>query len=171
MDEFWGNDPSWGGSTILVPYRSYLTYGDVQTLKDQYRTMKKLIAYYLTRSSGNLVDIKTLGDWGAYDTRTSVKFTINCTYYALAKAMSEIATIIGQSSDSNYYKILANHIQQAINKEFYHSKGYYDNNTQASNAMALYYGIVDERNRTKVLNSLVQCVKDANYHLTTGKWH
>lgn len=169
LDDFWGNDPSWGGSTILIPYRSYLTYGDVQTLKDQYQTMKKLMSYYQTRSSGNLVDIKTLGDWGAYDTRTSVKFTINCTYYALAKAMAEIAAIVGQSTDANYYKILANRIQAAINKEFYHSKGYYDNNTQASNAMALYYGIVDSRNRTKVLNSLVQCVKDANYHLTTGE--
>ena len=169
LDDYWGNDPSWGGSTILVPYRSYLTYGDVQTLKDQYQTMKKLMSYYQTRSSGDLVDINTLGDWGAYDTRTSVKFTINCTYYALAKAMAEIAAIVGHSTDANYYKILANRIQAAINKEFYHSNGYYDNNTQASNAMALYYGIVDSQNRTEVLNSLVQCVKDANYHLTTGE--
>lgn len=169
LDDFWGNDPSWGGSTILIPYRSYLAYGDVQTLKDQYQTMKKMMAYYLTRSSGNLVDIRTLGDWGAYDKRTSVKFTINCTYYALAKAMAEMAAILEQPADANYYRILANRIQGAINKEFYHSQGYYDANTQASNAMALYYGVVDERNRRKVLNSLVQCVKDANYHLTTGE--
>lgn len=169
LDDYWGNDPSWGGSTILVTYRSYLTYGDVQTLKGQYQTMKKLMSYYQTRSSGDLVDINTLGDWGAYDTRTSVKFTINCTYYALAKAMAEIATVIGLPSDANHYIIFANRIRVAINKEFYHSEGYYDNNTQASNAMALYYGIVDSQNRTKVLNSLVQCVKDANYHLTTGE--
>ncbi len=169
LDEFWGNDPSWGASTILIPYRSYHTYGDVQTLREQYQTMKKQMAYYSTRSSGNLVDIRTLGDWGAYDKRTSVRFTINCTYFALAKAMSEIAAIIEQPADANYYRILANRIQGAINKEFYHSQGYYDANTQASNAMALYYGVVDERNRRKVLNSLVQCVKDANYHLTTGE--
>ena len=169
LDDFWGNDPTWGASTILIPYRSYHTYGDVQTLKDQYPTMKKLMAYYSTRCSGDLVDIKTLGDWGAYDNRTSVKFTINCTYYALAKAMAEIAEIIEQPTDANYYKMLANRIQGAINKEFYNSKGYYDTNTQASNAMALYYGVAEEGNRQKVLNSLIRCVEEANYHLTTGE--
>jgi alpha-L-rhamnosidase len=35
--------------------------------------------------------------------------------------------------------------------------------------MALYYDIVDDREKVKVLNSLVQCVKKTNYHLTTGE--
>ena len=169
LDDFWGNDPSWGASTILIPYRSYHTYGDLQTLIEQYPTMQKLMAYYQTRSSDNLVDIKTLGDWGAYDGRTSVKFTINCTYYALAKAMTEIAAVIGKPTDADYYADLAKVIRETLNKQFYHQEGYYDTNTQASNAMALYYGIAEEKDRLKVLESLVRCVKNADYHLTTGE--
>lgn len=169
LNEFWGNDPSWGGSTILVPYRSYLTYGDRRTLEEQYPAMKKLMTYYLSRRSGNLIDINTLGDWGSYDNRTSVKFTINCTYYALAKSMAEVATIVGYPEDVEYYTDLANLVRESLNKEYYHEEGYYDTNTQATNSMALYYGIVEEKNKQKVLESLVQCVKDANYHLTTGE--
>ncbi len=169
LDDYWGKDPSWSGSTILVPYRSYIYYGDKSTLEEQYATMKRLMKYYLTRREGFLLNINTLGDWGAYDSRTSVKFTINCTYYALTKAMVEIATVLENKGDVQYYSYLANKIREELNSNFYSKNGYYDANTQAANAMALYYGIVEEENKDKVVQSLVKSVEDANYHLTTGE--
>jgi alpha-L-rhamnosidase len=103
------NDPSWGGSTILVPYRSYKFYGDRSVIESAYPTMNRLMAYYKTRTSDNLLNINGLGDWGCYDKNTTVRYTINCTYYALARAMEECAAGVpwAFTADENSYHQLA----------------------------------------------------------------
>jgi alpha-L-rhamnosidase len=168
FSEYWDNDPSWGGSTILVPYRSYKFYGDKSGIESAYPTMNRLMAYYKTRTTDNLLDINTLGDWGAYDKNTTVRYTINCTYYALARAMEECAQVLGFTADESSYHQLAEDIRTAINTKYY-VNGVYDAGTQADYAMALYYNIVDEQNRQAVMNKLITTVKNASYHITTGE--
>jgi alpha-L-rhamnosidase len=162
------NDPSWGGSTILVPYRSYKFYGDRSVIESAYPTMNRLMAYYKTRTSGNLLNIDGLGDWGAYDKNTTVGFTINCTYYALAQAMEECAHTLGFTADENSYHQLAENIRTAINTKYF-VNGVYDAGTQADYAMALYYNIVEDKDRASVVNQLLATVKSADYHITTGE--
>ncbi|MDE6787005.1 MAG: hypothetical protein K2J46_08210 [Muribaculaceae bacterium] len=45
------DDPNCGGAAILVPYRSYLRYGDKSNIKEFYSQIKKLIEYYTTHVS------------------------------------------------------------------------------------------------------------------------
>jgi alpha-L-rhamnosidase len=168
FSEYWDNDPSWGGSTILVPYRSYKFYGDKSGIEAAYPTMVRLMDYYKTRSTDNLIDINCLGDWGAYDKATSVRYTINCTYYALARAMEETAGVLGYPADESAYGKLAGDIRTAINTK-YCSGGVYDAGTQADYAMALYYGIVPDEDRAQCLSRLMATVKKASYHITTGE--
>lgn len=168
FSEYWDNDPSWGGSTILIPYRNYKFYGDESLIRTAYPTMAKLMSYYQTRSVGNLINIACLGDWGCYDKNTTVGFTINCTYYALAKAMTECAALLGNAADKSYYQQLAEDIRQAVNTKYF-KNGIYDAGTQADYAMALYYGLADEKDRGAVLAKLLGRVKLSNYHITTGE--
>jgi alpha-L-rhamnosidase len=168
FSEYWDNDPSWGGSTILVPYRSYKFYGDKSGIESAYPTMVRLMDYYKTRTSDNLLDINTLGDWGCYDKNTTVRYTINCTYYALARAMEETAGVLGKTTDETTYRQLAETIRSAINSKYY-VNGVYDAGTQADYAMALYYGIVENANRADCLSKLLATVESATYHITTGE--
>jgi alpha-L-rhamnosidase len=168
FSEYWDNDPSWGGSTILVPYRNYKFYGDESLIRSAYPTMVKLMNYYKTRSQDNLITIACLGDWGCYDKATTVGFTINCTYYLLAKAMTESADLLGYDSDRDYYSQLAEDIRQAVNTK-YLKDGVYDAGTQADDAMALYDGIADAKDRVALVGKLMDKVKASDYHITTGE--
>jgi alpha-L-rhamnosidase len=166
--EYWDNDPSWGGSAILVPYRSYLFYGDKSGIRASWPAMNRLMRYYATRSRGGLVDIACLGDWGTYDKRTTVGYTINCTYYALALAMESCARALSLPTDEARYHLLATAIRDSIRARYLHH-GIFDAGTQADYALALYYGIVSPAERAATFSRLVTTVRQAGCHLTTGE--
>jgi len=169
FSENFRKDPTWSAAAIMVPWQSYTTYGDVNQLNLAYPTMTKLMDYFASRSSGYLLNYG-LGDWGAYDQTTTVGFTVSCTYYQVASVMSQIAKILGKTSDETNYKTLAKNIKNALNtKYFISATNKYDSGSQAANAMALYYGIVSEEKKEAVLQNLIKSVKETDYHLTTGE--
>lgn len=163
------DDPTWGGACIMVPYQTYLTYGNLMPIKKSYPVMTRYMEYLAGKATDYLLN-HGLGDWGAYDTATTVGFTVSCTYYALAKAMKQIAQVLDKKDDADQYDRLAKNIRASLNRVYFHPEtGSYDSGTQAANAMALYYGICLPENRQEVLNALVVSVKQADYHLTTGE--
>ncbi len=162
-------DPTWASAAIRVPWQNYITYGNFDQLKNAYPTMTKLMDYFVTRASGYLLNYG-LGEWGAIDKSTTVGFTVSCTYYKLATDMSQAAYVLGEKADAANYETLAANIKNAINTAYYKSaNGWYDNGSQASNAMAIYYGIVPDNKKAIVLQSLVTKVQNAGYHLSTGE--
>ena len=163
------DDPTWDGAAITVPWQNYVTYGDFNQLKNAYPVMTKLMNYFATRASGYLLNYG-LGEWGAVDVSTTVGFTVSCTYYHLATVMSLVAQTLGIAADSTKFATLATNIRNAINTTYYKSAtGSYDSGSQASNAMAVFYGIVQDNNKSTVLKNLVTKVQNAGYHLSTGE--
>jgi alpha-L-rhamnosidase len=76
--------------------------------------------------------------------------------------MEKIATILNVD---NHYTTEKQLIKDAITKEFYHS-GFYDNNSQSANALAIAYDLSTDIN---VVDNLVKAVKENDYHLTVGE--
>ncbi len=169
---FWGpfrDDPTWGGSAIMLPWLCYETYGDRGQLEQSWPVMVRLMNYLASKSNGYLLN-HGLGEWGAYDKSTSVGFTESCTYYLLAQTMMRSAQVLGKQEEANRYDLLAQDIRKALNSTYYHSdQGSYDSGSQAANAMALYYNIVPEGEEERVLEQLVRSVEKEKYHLTTGE--
>ncbi|MBR4766487.1 MAG: family 78 glycoside hydrolase catalytic domain [Clostridia bacterium] len=159
------NDPSWCGALILAGLEYYRFYGDKGFLKTLYPYMKKYLAYLDTLSedyllpSGNLN--RNLGDWMAIDP-PSVTFAVSCVYYRLYRTMAEIADVI---NEPDFYSETAKKIKDAVNRSFY-KNGYYDNNSQSANALALAYGLTDS---SDVFENLVKSIVDNNYRLTVGE--
>jgi len=166
--EYWLGDPSWGGTAIMLPYRHYLNHGDASIIRDNYSTMKRLMDYYETRTSGGLLDINSLGDWGAYDKSTSVQFVHNCVYYGLASAMAEMAAAIGKDDDAAGFEAIARRVKSGTNAKYY-ANGVYDKGTQADYALPLYFGLVDDADKADVAARMAQAVVSNNGHLSTGE--
>lgn len=76
--------------------------------------------------------------------------------------MAEIADVI---NEPDFYSETAKIIKDAVNRSFY-KKGYYDNNSQSANALALAYGLTDS---SDVFENLVKSIVDNNYRLTVGE--
>lgn len=163
-------DPTWGGAAIMVPYQSYLYYGDLQLLQEQYPTMVRYIEYLKNnKSNGNLLQ-HGLGDWGnSFDPSTPVELAVSCTYYCLADTMAKSAEILGKGEDAETYRTLAEDIKKAINLNYFNRKTKSYGKSQACNAMPLYYGIVEEEYKEAVFENLITQIRKDNSHLTTGE--
>lgn len=170
----YADDPNWGGTAILVPYRSLKTYGDRSLMKRYYPRMKRLIDYYTTRTSGYIMqNYSVLSDWGQSScglaVQTPTEFTITTTYYYLLRAMAEMATEMDQPADANKYTELATNVKKAFNARFFKAGHVYNNGNQAEYGMALYYGLVEEANEAAVAAKLAEKVKADNYRIRTGE--
>lgn len=169
------DDPNWGGSAILVPYRSWKQYGDRTTISTYYDKMKKLMDYYTSKTIGNIMpgsSYSVLSDWGQESAGVNPmvpgEFTITTTYYYMLRAMAEIAVELGHTADADAFNAQADATRKAFNSRYY-KNGVYANGQQSEQAMPLYYGLVDKENETLVAEKLAQRVKNDNYKIKTGE--
>lgn len=167
--------PEWGSAFIICPWYAYLWYGDKSLISDHYPAMCRYIDYLTSRADKHIVAYG-LGDW--YDIGpgplgrsqlTSNGLTATAIYYYDVVLMSKMAALLGKSSDAERFTSLAADIKKAFNEKYFDaSRGLYDRNSQTANAMPLYIGLVEEQNRDRVLQSLVDEIKGRNYALTAG---
>jgi alpha-L-rhamnosidase len=172
------DDPNWGGTSILVPYKNYKLYGDKALMKTYYTKMKTLIDYYATKSSGYIMlgsSYSVLSDWGqntaGLTNQVPGEFTITTTYYYMLNAMAEMATQLGNSADAQKYTALASNVKTAFNAKFYgqYNPGVYEYGNMAEYGMPLYYGLVDSANVASVASKMAGAVKSSNYKIKTGE--
>lgn len=172
--DVYADDPNWGGSAILVPYKSVMQYGDLSLVRRYYPEMKKLIEYYTTHlKDGIMENFSVLSDWGqsschlAVDTPT--EFTITTTYYHLLQAMATMAKQLGLTKDAADYSQRAAYVKRAFNDRFFKEGDVYNNGNQAEYGMALYYGLVDSEKEEAVAARLAEKVKADDYRIRTGE--
>ena len=173
----WDDDPNWGGSAILIPYRTWKTYGDSSLMEQWYDGMKRLIDYYTSLTEGGLMPgakYSRLSDWGQESSglknKTVPEFTITCTYHYLLKVMAEMARETGREADAQRFDQLAAKTRTAFNARFYNdSTGIYAHGNQAELAMPLYYGLIDEKQTRRVADRLTEKVISDGYKVKTGE--
>lgn len=176
----WGGDmfrdsPEWGSSSILVPWDLYKFYGDKQALVNNYPVMQQYIKYLGTKAKQHILS-QGLGDW--YDLGpkppsvsqlTPMGITATAIYYHDLKILGKIATLIGKKADAINYQKLAAEVSAAFNAKFFNpTTKQYGTGSQTANAMAVYMELVNERDKTAVINNLVNDIKKNNNGLTAG---
>ncbi len=165
------NDPNWCGAIILVPYYTYLTYGNKEILYNNYEPMKRYIDYLGSLTKNYLLPKENLnrdlGDWLAIE-KTDITFVVSCCYYQLTDTMSKIADILNNKEDFEHYKVIAQKVKDSINNSFLNN-GTYLNSTQCALALPLYLGIVPKELENEIAMQLFKAVEKADFHLTTGE--
>ncbi|MCL1822489.1 MAG: glycoside hydrolase family 78 protein, partial [Prolixibacteraceae bacterium] len=167
--------PEWGSAFIICPWYIYQWYGDSRLLAEYYPQMQRYLDYLSSRSDGHIVAYG-LGDWfdigpgnPGYSQLTSNGLTATATYYYNTTIMEKIARLLGKSEDAARYNALAKEIKTAFNSKFFDKvTGKYDHNSQTASAISLYVGLVEDENKDKAFNNLIEDIRGRNNALTAG---
>jgi alpha-L-rhamnosidase len=163
-------------SYLLLAWKCYEFYGDERVVREHYNDMKAWVDFLYSRTENGIVNYSYYGDWcppiefGDKISRDTPGKMISTGYlYYCASIISDMARITVNKTDEQYYRELVSKIGKAYNSTYWNEQaGGYASNNQASNSFALYMGLVEEKNITRVVKNLVEDVKKHNYHLTTG---
>ncbi|WP_316807875.1 alpha-L-rhamnosidase [Pedobacter agri] len=176
----WGGDmfrdsPEWGSSGILLPWYLYQWYGDQQAMVNYYPMMQRYINYLATKADNHIL-LQGLGDW--YDLGpkppgvsqlTPMGVTGTAIYYYDLKILEKMATLLGKKADAIAYSNLAAEVKKSFNNKFFDSKTkQYATGSQAANAMAVYMGLVEDKDKKAVIDNLVKDIRDRKNSLTAG---
>lgn len=169
------DSPEWGSACVIVPYDLYRWYGDIEAVEKAYPMMVNYISYLNILAPDGILR-HGLGDW--YDLGpafpgeaqlTPKAVTATSIYYYDVKLMSEMATILGKEGDAIYYRDLADQVKSAFNTEFYNpATGVYSLGSQTAYGMPLFFGMVEDSCKSRVVENLVSSIKANRNSLTAG---
>ncbi|RYD75407.1 MAG: alpha-L-rhamnosidase, partial [Sphingobacteriales bacterium] len=176
----WGGDmfrdsPEWGSSGILLPWYLYQWYGDKQAIADYYPMMQRYVTYLATKANNHILS-QGLGDW--YDLGpkppgvsqlTPMGVTGTAIYYYDLKILEKMATLLAKKADELNYSKVAAEVRKSFNRQFFNvSTKQYATGSQAANAMAVYMGLVAEKDKNEVIDNLVKDIRNRKNSLTAG---
>lgn len=172
-----GGSTAWADVSVIVPWTTYLVYGDKRVLEVQYSSMKAWVDYMKDRAGdGNLwLGDTHYGDWLAfasnrsdYTGATTEKDLIATAYYSYSSGLlARIAAIIGKNDDAKKYAQLSEDIKKAFQKEFVTPAGRLVSHTQTAYCLALAFNLLPQDLVPKAAKFLADDVKKMG-HLTTG---
>jgi len=163
----WGynntNGPAWDSALLLIPWYIYLYTGDRTTIVKHYDAMKKYVDYCSSRAENNIVSFG-LGDWCHVDRARMVTSALTSTsyYYTDACLLAKFSAMTERHNNQKYYIKLAADIKEAFNHSFYKGDGIYAKGEQTAMGCALYQGLTEDTEKTKVVQKLVAAVKTNN---------
>jgi alpha-L-rhamnosidase len=167
--------PEWGSAAVILPWYTYRWYGDKQTLAEAYDMMKAYVMYLKNKAKDNILS-HGLGDW--YDIgpnrpglpqMTKMGITATAMFYYDLSIMQQVAKKLTKTADQKMFEQLAFSVKRAFNDRFLDKqKLQYDSASQTANAMALFMGLVEAKNKDAVVNALVKDIRDRNNALTAG---
>ena len=157
----WGSGPAWDSAFLLIPWYIYLYTGRMDAIKTHYDAMKKYVDYCSYMADGDIVSFG-LGDWCHVDSERIVDPALTSTsyYYVDSLLIAKFAEILGHNEDAKDYSNLASDIKKAFNKHFYHGDGLYAKGEQTAMGCALYQGLVDDSEKSQVVQKLVDAVNE-----------
>lgn len=168
------DSPEWGSACILAAWQAYHASGDRDLLVENYEMMMRYVRYLLDQSD-HLILRYGLGDWldvgskKALAVNTPLPVTPTCILYLDLRALADIARVLGKDHDSSNWSDLAEQVRVAFNKEFFNERlGMYANGSQTSLAMPLLFGMVDHAQQERVLENLIDDIREKGNHVTSG---
>ncbi|CAG2108671.1 unnamed protein product, partial [Medioppia subpectinata] len=164
--------PAWGDVGVIVPYTVWRQYGDLQTVEDNYESMK-LWMTYIESQNPNFLWTKRVnnnfGDWLQVNADTP-KDVLSTAYYGYdALLLSKMAKALGRTQDVKRYGDLHQNIANAFVKAFVNTTdGRMKGDTQTDYVIAIAFEMLPKNLQQLAANHLVDNIKAHDYHLTTG---
>ncbi len=172
--------PAWADAAVIVPWNTYLAYGDRRILSERYGMMKRFVASLTAAAPDDIrvhparTDWGGFGDWLALDGsgRTeggTPKDLIGTAFYAhSARLLSQIAAVLGKSDDAETYAALFERVREAFQRRFVTPDGFVSGRTQTSYVLALAFDLLPESAIPTALDWLERDIKERGEHLSTG---
>ncbi len=172
----------WGDVCVIVPWEIYYRTGDKKILEENFDMMLKWIDFYKSKAKKNIVKMTSFCDWLQPFTQAmdnslpsrrgdTPSDYINTAYFARSVELTmQIAQVLGKNSDYVVLKKLHHEIKDAFQPAFFDNKGKlkFKEETQTGYLLALYFGLIDKKLESKVVNNLKQLIASHDNHLRTG---
>jgi len=167
----------WADAATIIPWNSYLIYGDPKTIERQYASMVKWIDF-MTQNSKNNLYIKEdhWGDWlffsrdndnSGQSAVTSKKLIAQAFYCYSTQLLVKSAKVLGYYEDVKKYADLYEKLIKAFNDEFVTKNGMLVSDSQTAYVLALQFKLLSEKNAKIAVERLINNIEDYG-HLTTG---
>lgn len=178
-----GPNVGWSDAGILCPYRMYLEYGDTGVIKEHYASMKRameqLIATTNPDGTRGRNDIPSGGKDGGRIGHTDhmqagsgkrVSYEVTGTAYLAwnAKAMAEMAAIIGQEQDAERYRKLFEETAAAFANKLIDAEGRVQGDSQTGYALAFSLGLIPDSKKALAGERFKEVVAACGGHLSVG---
>lgn len=170
----WGNGPAWDNVIINLPYYTYIYRGDKEILEELSTPLMRYLNYLFSRlDEKGLIEIG-LGDWcppgvGESDFKTPLVVTDTILTYDIATKAAFVYDALGQKPQKQFALALAERVKAAFRENLLDKQsGAVKGDTQTGQAMAIYYGLLTEEEKSKALDLLIKYIEDENGHFYTG---
>ena len=167
----------WADAATIIPWNSYLIYGDPKTIERQYASMVKWIDFMTQNSKDNLyIKEDHWGDWlffsrdndnSGQSAVTSKKLIAQAFYCYSTQLLVKSAKVLGYYEDVKKYADLYEKLIKAFNDEFVTKNGMLVSDSQTAYVLALQFKLLSEKNAKIAVERLINNIEDYG-HLTTG---
>lgn len=169
------DSPEWGSAAIILPWMIWQWHGDILIVKEAMPMMKRYVDYLGTKADGHIVS-HGLGDWFDYGPKTPGEaqltpksLTATAIYYYDLVLLSKMMELTSNTEDAGKMKALAGEVKEAFNRKFFNNQTkVYSTGSQTAMSMPLCVGLVDEKDRTIVLQNLEDSIRVQGKPLTAG---
>lgn len=160
----WGNGPAWDCVITEIPHTVYKYTGDAEIIHICKASIIKYLKYVATRRNADGLIAIGLGDWedpsaigGKYQAPLELTDSIYSMNIALQAA--ELMKVIGEKEEYNYCKDFSSSMRESIRNNLLDKQTMtFAGNCQTSQAMGIYYGLLnpsEERKAFEVLEQLI----------------
>jgi alpha-L-rhamnosidase len=108
------------------------------------------------------------GDWLSINAETPKDLLATAFWAHDAWLMSDMAKVIGKTSDERYYRSLFDSVKTAFQKTYVASDGQIHGKTQTGYVLALAFNLMPQNMRSRAAELLVKDIQDKGNHLSTG---
>jgi len=174
---FMRDSAGWSDAAVIIPWTLYKAYGDIGILREHYPMMKNWVEFVrATGTEETLWDIGfQFGDWLALDAHEGSYFgatpndLVATAFYAYStELLSKTAEVLGLAEDAAIYRDLRRRIGKTFEEHYFMSDGTLISQTQTAQILSLAFGLVPEKYRTDIVNTLLALIQENGGHLTTG---
>jgi alpha-L-rhamnosidase len=168
----------WGDTSVITPWDLYTAFGDISQLEAQWESMCSWLDVGVPRDERGFwsTDWPQYGDW--LDPRAPVDMPGNCptdnflvaNAYLIytTKLAAEVGKVLGNNEKSAKYASDAASLAELFREEYVTPKGRMACDTQTTYALALKFGLLEEKHLATARERLGYLVRWERFKITTG---
>lgn len=164
----WGNGPAWDSVLVELPYQIWQKRNDLSAFEICKDNLVKYIKYLETRKNKQgLLEIG-LGDWCAPANPRKAPLILTDSIEALdiASKTAQMFNAIGDNENADFCSSFAGATRDKIREHLFDKDTcILAGGSQTSQAMGIYYGIVNENEKSKAFKALLDVIKMDDYHI------
>jgi alpha-L-rhamnosidase len=163
--------PGWGDAGVIVPWTTWLQYGDKAVIEKNWDAMQHWMEFIQSRNP-DFLRTKGVGpnfaDWLAPDEHTNKDLLATAYWALIANMMAQMAHAVGKEADAKRYDEVVQNIRSAFQKAYIKEDGEVGTGTQTSYVVALYTKMAPAALEPLLVDKLLKDIEARNWHLSTG---